>query len=369
MKKWVKVILGISLSFMCVFTSLGYAALSDKLNVTGEANVTPPDAIYIEGILNVRPSNASVIQTPTNIGFPSTKFMSEITFAGRNSSVTFDVVIANGTSFTQYFDVLEEFSELEGIDASFSYANTDWSVSLPQGTEIKPGDIKTFTVTLTYTGRNTNQTRKMLHEFDFVLDSNDLTQAVSKDITDRFEDILNNRFEEDVTYTYNGNQITIEKENTYQEVIDHMETDRTGNYIGNLMGSDADDKALLTALFDEALTFTVGTEEVPITVMIKEKDVYGSTDKDMVLFITADDLSARNTYVPVYASVFSKNENGEWKHVGEIFSGEAQTNSYSGFWGSGSFNTETWRSTQTYYGVATGSGITAVMNGYKAQNP
>ena len=69
MKKWVKVVLGISLSFMCVFTSLGYAALSDNLTVTGEANVSPPNAIYIEGIFNVRPSSATVIQTPTNIGF------------------------------------------------------------------------------------------------------------------------------------------------------------------------------------------------------------------------------------------------------------------------------------------------------------
>lgn len=362
-----KILLGISLSVICIFTSLGYAQFSSSLLVSGDVEVQPPNAIFIVGITNVKTSNATVKTTPINIGYPSTKVMSEILFSGRNSSVTFDVLIMNGTAFDQYFDVLEEYAELSGVEGSFSYANTDWKTSVSQGTKIGAGEKLTFTVTLTYTGYNSNQTRRMLHEFDFVLDSNDLTEAVSKDVTNKFEDILNNRLEEDVVYTLNGNQITIDNEKTYQTVIDNMESDRSGNYIGNLMGSDADDKAILTALFEGALTFTVGNEEVPITVMIKEKNVYGSTEKDMVLYITADDLSARNTYVPVYASVFTKNSSGKWEQVGEVFSGEAQTNSYSGWWGSGSFNTESWRSTERYYGVASGSGIDAVITGYANQ--
>ena len=367
MKAWKKIVLGISLSFMCLFTSVGYAGVSSMLSITGDATAQPPDAIFIFGISNVRTSGTTVTTTPTNIGYPSTKVLSEVTFSSRGSSITFDALVVNGTQFDQYFDVIEEYAELEGVEGAFSYANVDWSVSVPQGTRLAPGQKMTFTVTLTYNGWNSNQSRKMLHELDFVLNSGDLTEAVSKDVTDKFADILNNKLEEDITYTLNGTQITVDKDATYQEVIDHMEYDRSGNYIGNLNGSDADDKALLTALFEGALTFTVGNEEVPITVMVKEKDVYGSTEKDMVLYITADDLSARNTYVPVYAAVFSKNASGEWERVGEIFSGEAQTNSYSGWYGSGSFNTETWRSTQIYYNAAIRSGIDAIMDAYEAQ--
>jgi hypothetical protein len=352
---------------MCIFTSFGYAQLSSTLRVSGDVDVKPPNAIFIVGITNVQTSGTTINTSPVNIGYPSAKMLSEIVFSGRNSSVTFDVLIMNGTEFDQYFDILEEYAELPGVEGSFSYANTDWSSSVAQGTKIASGEKMTFTVTLTYTGRYTNQTRRMLHEFDFVLDSNDLTEAVSEDVTNKFEDILNNRLEEDIVYTLNGTEITVDKDSTYQTVIENMESDRTGNYIGNLMGSDADDKAILTALFEGALTFTVGNEEVPITVMIKEKNVYGSDEKDMVLYITADDLSARNTYVPVYASVFTKNSSGKWEQVGEVFSGEAQTNSYSGFWGSGSFNTESWRSSQAYYGVATRSDIDEIMIGYKAQ--
>lgn len=368
MKTWMKVLLGISLSFMCVFASIGYAGFTSEILVQGEAELIPPNAIFIVEITNVRATDATVTTAPVNIGQPSTKVMSEIVFNNRNSSVSFDVLIMNGTEFNQYFDVLEEYAEIEGLTDSFSYANVDWSVTPAQGTQIKAGEKILFTVTLTYTGRNTNQTRKMLHEFDFVLNSEDLTEAVSKGVTDKFADILNNRLEEDLTYTYNGNSITVDKDNTYQEVIDHMESDFSGNYIGNLMGADADDKALLTALFEGALTFTVGNEEVPITVMVKEKNVYGTNEKEMVLYITADDLSAWSSYVPVYAAVFSQNESGEWIQIGDIYAGEAPTNSYSGWWGSGSFNTESWRSTERYYGVASGSGINAVISGYVAQN-
>lgn len=369
MKKWIKALVGITLSFMCIFTSIGYAGFTSDLIVQAEAELLPPNAIFIVDITNVRTSNATFSTAPVNIGQPSAKVMSEVVFASRNASVSFDVLVMNGTDFNQYFDVLEEYSEVEGLTDSFSYANIDWSVSPGQGTLIRAGEKMLFTVTLTYTGRNTNQTRKMLHEFDFVLNSEDLTEAVSEGVTDAFTNILNNKLEEDITYTYNGNTVTIDKDNTYQEVLEHMESDSSGNYIGNLMGADEDDKALLTALFEGALTFKVGEEEVPITVMVKEKNVYGTSAKEMVLYLTADDLSAWSSYVPVYAAVYSQNESGEWVQIGDIYAGEAQTNNYSGWWGSGSFNTESWRSTETYYGVGSGSGITAVMNGYVAQNP
>jgi len=374
MKTWIKVLLGITLSFMCLFTCVGYASVTSNMYISGDVEVSPPKAIFIYDIRNVQTSGATIVTTPVNIGFPSTKVMSEITFSKRNSYVTFEVAIKNLTEFSQYFDMLEEYSEMEGVSGSFSYASVDWTVVPSQGTEIKAGENLTFTVTLKYVGTNTNQTRKMLHEFDFVMDSEDLTQAVSKGVTDKFADILNNNLEESISYTYNGEKITVNKNNTYQAVMEHMETNPSGAYIGNLAGADGDDKALLTALFEGALTFEVGNEEVPITVMVKQKNVYDTTASELVLYITADDLSESRAYVPVYSVVFTQNSDGKWIQVGDILEGEAQVIAYDGWEailgiGSGSFNTETWRSTQAYYGVSTGSGIDAIMNGYEARNP
>jgi hypothetical protein len=148
-----------------------------------------------------------------------------------------------------------------------------------------------------------------------------------------------------------------------------MESNTSGKYIGNLVGADGDDKALLTALFEGALTFKVGNEEVPITVMVKEKNVYLSDPKEMVLYITADKLNVSGDYVPVYAIVFTQGSTGEWEQIGDIFKGEAPVNGYSGLgslWGgTGSFNTERWRSTEVYKGAAMTSSIETIMNQYE----
>ena len=372
MKTWLKALIGITLSFMCIFTSVGYAKLTGELGVKGTVELTIPDAIYIHQISNVQTSNAKVQTTPTNIGYPSTKFMTEITFNSKNAYVTFDVVVVNGTQFNQFFDVLEEYPSMEGGTGSFSYNNVKWEVTPSQGTVVKSGEVVTFKVKLTYSGSSSNQTRRMLYELDFVLNSGDLTQAVSSSVTGKFEDILNENLTHDITYTYNNREETVAADQVYEAFVDHMESSISGKYIGNLEGADADDKALITALFEGALTFNVGNEEVPITVMVKEKNVYSSDTKEMVLYITADKLEDSGDYVPVYAAVFTKDSSGAWKQVGDIFKGEAQVNGYSGLgslWGgTGSFNTEKWRSTEVYYGAAMTSSIDTIMDYYENQN-
>lgn len=364
MKAWHKVIWGIALSLVTCFTTLGYAQLSNTLTVSGEINAAPPNAIYIVDIKNVETSGVTLTTTPTNIDFPSTKVLSNVTFSGRNSYVKFDVSIANHTAVDQIFDVLVEH-EGSGETDVFSYAGVKWSVEPGQGTSVPKGETVDFTVTYTYTGTGTNQVRNSLYSFKFVMNSGDLTEIVSKGITDRFADILNNRLEEDVNYTYNGGNYTVSKEGTYSELVEHMETDRTGNYIGNLAGADGDDKALLTALFGGELTFNINDEDIPVTVMVKNKNVYNGNGAEMILYITADDLSAYSTYVPVYAAVFSLDSTGTWVQIGDIFAGEAQTNAYSGWFGSGSFNTESWRSTLSYYGTSVRSSIATLMTAYE----
>lgn len=372
MKTWAKVAIGMALSFMCIFVSLGYAQLTDELTITGTANAAPPNDIFIYDISNVVTSGATLTTSPVSVDYPSTKFLSEITFSKNGSYVTFDVQILNGTLVDHIFDILEELSAMTDGSTGLSYAGVDWTVSPTQGTVVKAGQMMKFKVTLKYTGSGTNQKRKMLHNFNFELNSDDLTQVVSKGVTDRFADILNNRLEEDVYYEYNGETVHILKGSTFNAIDKNMEGSKpswlsSGRYIGNLTGADKDDLALMNALFGDTLTFPIGGKEEPITVMVKEKNVVGSDDLDMVLFITGDKLSATYTYVPVYAVVFSKNANGVWEQQGDIFAGEARTNNYSGGYGNGSFDTESWRSTQVYYGKAAKSNIKNIMQGYEAQ--
>ncbi|MBR4032649.1 MAG: hypothetical protein IKJ07_07950 [Clostridia bacterium] len=375
MKSWIKILLGISLSVMCIFTSIGYASFTSQLEIGGTAEVGPPNAVYIVSISNVVTNGVNITQVPTNIGFPSTKFMSELVFEKNSSSISFDVLVHNATQITHIFDVIQKYDTMEGVEGSFSYANVTAKTNVAQGYELKSGEMKTFTVTLTYTGSNTNQTRKMLHELVFKLNSDELTQIVSKGVTDKFKDILNNNLEENISYEYDGQTITVDNAATYDKMVSQMETSSSsGKYIGNLLGANPDDTALLNALFEGTLNFPINGEEVPITVMVKEKDVYGTSDKEMVLFITGDTLQGNNA--PVYAVVFSKDADGTWQQIGDIFEGRARVNGYNGSWsGTGSFDTESWYSTKEYYGVRpsnsffSSSTIERVMNGYEAQNP
>ena len=375
MKWWIKILVCLALSVTCLFTCVGYAWTSSEMRVEGTAEAVPPDAVFISSISNVVTNNATINTSPINIGFPSTKVLGEIVFGGKNATVSFDAVVVNNTEFNQYFDIIEEFTEMEGVEGSFSYANVSASASIAQGTMLQAGASTKITITLKYTGSQSKQTRRMLHEIKFVMSSDDLTEAVSHTVTDQFANILNNRLEESVTYTVDGKTVTVSKDGTYEALKDMMDdtTSLSGKYIGNLSGSKEEHKALLTALFEGILTFKVGNEEVPVTVMIKEKDVYGSSTKELVLFITADTLSESRAYVPIYAVVFAQ-ANGEWVQVGDILQGEAQVTDYSGLgatlgYGTGSFNTEKWRSTEVYYGVAVGKDIEDVMSGYEKQNP
>ena len=371
MKKWLKILMGLALSLMTCMTCMGYAALSTTLELKGVARVDAPNAIYITDVSGVRLTNVTATTEPVNIDFPSAKLLSDLTYGGKGAAVTMEVTLYNGTPVDQIFDILEAHEGSSAATDVFDYTDVAWSVEPGQGTVVPTGQSVTFTVTYQYDGNGTDERRNSLYSFRFVMTSDDLTQAVSIGVTERLADILNNRLDEDVTYTYDGDTYTIPKDGTYDAIDDNMEGtvagtgwNSTGRYMGNLNGADADDKAILTALFGEALTFKVGDEEVPVTVMIKEKDVYGDGTLDMVMYVTADDLSQRTTYVPVYAVVFSQNTDGLWVQIGEIFAGEAETNAYNGWAGSGSFDTETWRSTESYYGYRTGLGIDELMDVY-----
>lgn len=382
MKSWIKIALSVVLSFMCLFTCIGYASTNSELAIVGEAQAVPPPIIFITGIRDVQTSNATVQTTPYDLGRPSKKVSAKVTFGGRNAYVSFIVTLKNNTEIDQYFDVLKEYTAIEGVSESFSSANVTASVTLPdsgktaQGALLRAGESMDFKVTLTLNVRETNVVRNMLYEFDFVLDSKDLTQIVSKGITDKFAEILNGELEQPVSYMFEGTKYTVNPEEAYSKIREKMETSSpSGNYIGNLAGADEDDKALLTALFEGALTFKIGDEEVPITIMIKEKQLYNGGDKELVLFITGDDLSESRAYVPVYTAVFTKASDGVWEQIGQIHAGTARVIAYDGLEsllgiGTGSFNTETWTSEEAYYNGAApkGSDIEKVMDAFEAQN-
>ena len=86
--------------------------------------------------------------------------------------------------------------------------------------------------------------------------------------------------------------------------------------------------------------------------MIKRENIDGSRNsgdssgREMTVYMTSDPLTDAGGDAIVYASVYTRySGQSEWVRIKDMFEGECTIVSYSGSNGTGSFNTDTWRST------------------------
>jgi Neuraminidase (sialidase) len=99
---------------------------------------------------------------------------------------------------------------------------------------------------------------------------------------------------------------------------------------------------------------------------------------EMTIYMTPVDLSnpesldingnpiSSGANVTVFAATYTSTDGGTtWSQIGELFHGYASLNDYDGGDGTDSFDTGTWRSSNEYNGVASGSTIKSVVQSYK----
>jgi hypothetical protein len=187
-------------------------------------------------------------------------------------------------------------------------------------------------------------------------------------------------------------------------------------YVGNVTGSDTDsgsDASCIEEIFGEAIMLNIqgNDKPSPVSVLIKREnidnnnntgdsyeyegkwDTYSGSGCEMTIYMTADPLSNRGAYVPVYVAVFTCGPDGYWYQLGDIYEGSANVCHYNGRPGTGSFNTNNWGTTvpanataRTYtvstaligknntvlaaaynYSIASGQNITTVINANDAE--
>ena len=99
MKTWIKAILCIALSLMCVFTCVGYAAVSDSLQIKATAKIDIPYGLFItnvitKGMSNIDTNSVSFLPHSTTIDSTINK---KNNVAG---TVTYNVTVLNNTKLT-----------------------------------------------------------------------------------------------------------------------------------------------------------------------------------------------------------------------------------------------------------------------------
>ena len=203
-----------------------------------------------------------------------------------------------------------------------------------------------------------------ISEFDYSITEEE-TEEVNKTLAQKFLEILND--------TENYNTLVTAMDDNY-----NGSQAWTASYIGNVAGSSNEDTIILADLFDGSLSLDVNGISVDVTCIIKRENIDNKNSTgvsytvnrttyrgcEMTLYLTTanfDQLSY-NDYPPVYAMVFTKDQNSDWVQIGEeMYAGTAQVVGYVGGTTTGSFDTGTWRSLSAYHGVAAGASITTLI--------
>ena len=339
------VILTLCALFLCTaLISVGYSALTDGLMLDGSASVSPGSYVYISGV-SLSSGSAS------NIGYSGTVLSSTATLTNSASSkVVLSVTLKNNSPFAYKFNGLT-YTEGSGYDNTAIAATLS---GITKGTELAAGATKTVTLTFSYVnGVSSNKTLNSLVDISFVLASEYV--AVDNSLS-RFEEILND-------------PPTLEQLYTAMDAASERYNDTS--YIGNVAGANDADSSALNNIFtvdgDNKLKLEVNGKTVDVTAIIKNEDIGGTSDNEMVIYMTGNDITGnwfRPGSIQVFAAVYRKDTtDGKWKMIGQLYEGTANSNNYKGelFGSHNSFNTDTWKSSYVYHGVAEGATINQIV--------
>ena len=383
MTKWMKAIICTALSFMFCFMSFGYAALTDRMGITGTAKIEMPSGLFIidvslNGQTNVDKNHVSYLEYTTTIDSTISRIGSNNWWGQQNSgSVTYHVTVLNNTRLAYSYRGLYYQTNLSGYNgnANIATSNSNNKIGVvcslanksAEEKKVYPGETLEFDITYTVgSGMNANTDWKTLINVQFGINVDTADQAIDIAV-DKFLNILNTTV-------------------TYEELIDVLDNkfdgsqEWTSNYIGNVVGSSSADSMAVNTLFAGHLQITVDNVKQDATVLIKHENLDGNTMTgddyvatntnnggvfrgygcEMTLYLTVDPLSAAGQYVPVYAIVFTcdrdadGNKISDWYRVGDTYLGEANVVTYDGGNGTGSFVTDNWRAERGTYQVVPG---------------
>ena len=325
---------------MVCFLIIGYAALTDNLDITGDVSVEgkPYQGVYIKDVEIVSTSNAK--NTEHNYILP-TNLQTTDDASRSGGSVTYKITVHNNTNITYWFagtkyDTSYANNRLLGsangislrimdrLGDSYSTFNTDdW---VPAQTE------RVFYVTYTYGSNAQSECTTLInYKFDIRIDA----------VHDEFLAVLNNLYDP----------------GSYDYIVDVFEKEYASN--GSKDITTESHPEVFTNLFDDLMVNINGIESKASVVIRRENmdnDVTsgdtsnGNVGCEYTLYITVEPLTP-GTRPTVYAIAYSCGADGmgdDWYQVGELYEGTAPILS------DGTIDYKNWIATHKNYEIADG---------------
>ena len=349
MKPWLKGLLCLSLSLMCIFTCVGYASLTKNMTITGNvhAEAGEPEGIYISKVTVYATSGLSAQEV--GIVLPSS-LRSSFTVTEANASITYEITVHNKTDMTYWYlgqRVAEEadpdglinttggivISTYDGLAASSaSFDENDW---------VPPQTERTFYATYVFGSRAQGNVSTLVNfSFGFHMAS----------VSDGFLKALNDKVSP-YGYYY------------LAEAFDRSYAENNGSTV---IGNVGEDQEIFNNLFGSSLTVNIDGENKPVTIMVERKDVDGKSATgdafdtaggpsgcEYTVYITVDDLGQDGGTATVYAVSYTCGANGVWYMIGELYEGTCPVEQYenSDKAEDRGFDVDEWHATQNEYTV------------------
>lgn len=382
MPKWTKFLCLALCVLSTLFCAIGYASITGTMTIRGNVELDPPP-IYISDVLFVSLNSDGTLESSQTA---ETVMTSQISLTeNKDSTVLLQITVKNTTEDTYGYNATIRTAGINDVTYSNGhivyavYSDPDCTHYLDKGAELAPkvgstpGEI-TFYVKFYYADKADidigGETLNSVLNFQFLTPPPENTGGTGTAVNgalDQFENILN----DSETFT----KLTTEINKNYDG-----SRAWTGTFIGNVNGAETDDNATMQELFANKLHLNIDGEDVALTAIVKWEDVdknvntgqtytVGKTEyagAEMTLYLTNDALTGTQTSQPVYAVVFTKDAGSdEWYQLGEIYTGRASVVGYFGATetgtGTGSFDTGSWRSRESYYGVYWGAEIGTII--------
>ena len=369
MTKSLKALVCLALSFAFCFLTVGYAALSDNLTITGKAKISIPEGLFITdiqrvgGTQNLDKESVSFVQYSTTVD--TTLNRTNSYWRPSAGSVTYSITVFNNTNLEYAYRGLYYQPRLDNYNGNSVISTTNSNNSMgvvcslasasAANRKVAPGGTLTFQVTYTLGKNLSDVDYRSLINFQFGINL-ESEEAAREAVYNKFADILNTS-------------------STYETLSDAIDdkfdgvNEWTSNYIGNVGSATSDDAVVVNTLFAGQLQMIINGVTKPASVIIKHEDLDGNrmTGDDyvatnpnnngvfrgygceMTMYFTVDSLNNANGNANVYVAVYTcdRDEAGniisDWYMIGDTYYGTANVVGYNGeAGGTGSFVTDNW---------------------------